>query len=66
MRDALRLEQLSTRTPNEQHVEVEASLLVEKMREYNITDLVPFYKSSLFSGAGFSLSEDGRRILLAR
>ena len=62
----MRLEQLATRAPNEQHVEVDASLLVEKMREYNITDLVPFYRSSLFASAGFSLSEDGRRILLAR
>lgn len=66
MRDALRLEQLATRAPNERHVEVDTSLLVEKMREYNITDLVPFFKSALFANAGFSLSGDGRRILLAR
>lgn len=62
----MRLEQVATRLPNEQYVEVESMQLVEKMREYNITDLEPFYKSSLFASAGFTLSEDRRRIQLAR
>lgn len=42
------------------------SKLEERMREMEVTDLQPFLRSRTFADAGFSLSDDGRIIKLAR
>lgn len=40
--------------------------LEERCKDLDILELGPFFASSTFSGAGFSLSEDGARVLLSR
>ncbi|KAK9806187.1 hypothetical protein WJX72_004703 [[Myrmecia] bisecta] len=67
VREQLRFEQLERRnTSEETHIRIPCRSLEERLREFEIDDLQPFYASHQFNNGGFALDVDTQAILLAR
>ncbi|KAL6769494.1 MCM2 [Auxenochlorella protothecoides x Auxenochlorella symbiontica] len=66
LREARRAEAVMGTLADPAHFAVPVRQLEERCKDLDILELGPFFASSTFSGAGFSLSEDGARVLLSR
>ena len=66
LRDARRVEAVTGVQEDGAHYVVPVRQLEERCRELDILDLQPFFASPTFRDAGFTLSLDRQRVLLAR